>query len=539
VKRDGIFQDVPLEDVREGDVVLVRPGEKIPVDGKVIRGYSAVDESLVTGESLPVEKKIGDLVIGSTINKTGSFEFVATRVGKDTVFARMIQLVAEAQSSKAPIQNLADRVASVFVPLVLSVAFLTFVVWYFFFDASFFFALLSLTSVIVIACPCALGLATPTALVVGTGKGAEYGIFIKGGEALEKAKDVQVVMFDKTGTLTHGKPQVTEVVGIEASEETVINIAAALEKSSEHPLAEAILREAQRRGLTLWEGENFEALPGKGVRGRVAGQNYYLGNASFLVEVLGEKFQSLSGVREFEEEGKTVVFLGDEERILGFFAIADTIKETAPEAVARLQDMGFSVYMLTGDNWRSARAVAQKLGIENLLAEVLPEEKVHQVKEIQAQGKKVAFVGDGVNDAPSLAQADLGIAMGQGQDVALEAGDIVLAKGDPKDVVTALELSQQTLGKIRQNLFFALFYNLLGIPIASRAMTAFGLVLKPELAGLAMALSSISVVANSLLLRRFHPGRRDFLSHIAPFVMVVAFLLLFLSFTWISRMAEH
>ena len=540
VRRGGSFEDVPLEAVREGNVILVRPGEKIPVDGKVVRGYSAVDESLLTGESLPVEKKPGDVVVGATINKTGSFEFVATRVGKDTVLARIAQLVAETQNSKAPIQDLADRIAAVFVPVVLSVALLTFLVWYFLLGASLSFALLSMVSVIVIACPCALGLATPTALMVGTGKGAEYGVLIKGGEVLEKVKDIGLVVFDKTGTLTQGKPRVTEVVGVKRSEKEILRIAATLEKSSEHPLAEAILERAKGEGIALGEVEDFQAFPGRGIRGRIGQEEYYLGNVPFVTETLGGKFQE-EMVQKFEEEGKTVVLVATSREVLGFLAVADTLKAGAREAVRRLRGMGLEVYMITGDNQRVAQAIAREVGIERekVIAGVLPEEKAGEVQKIQESGRKVAFVGDGVNDAPALAQADLGIAVGQGADVALETGDIVLAKGDPQDVVTALELSRKTMGKIRQNLFFALFYNLLGIPIAARVFSGLGLSLKPELAGLTMALSSVSVVTNSLLLRSFRPGKRDILSHFAPIFMVALFVFLFVSFARFSVTMEN
>ncbi|MEN3186626.1 MAG: heavy metal translocating P-type ATPase [Atribacterota bacterium] len=541
VKRGDAFEDIPLEEVREGDIVRVRPGEKIPVDGRVVKGYSAVDESLITGESLPVEKKPGDSVIGSTLNKTGSFELVATQVGRNTVLARIVQLVVEAQNSKAPIQTLADRIASVFVPLVLSIAFLTFLVWHFFLGASLSFSLLSMVSVVVIACPCALGLATPTALMVGTGKGAEYGILIKGGEVLEKVKDIDLVIFDKTGTLTRGKPWLTDVVGFRIPEKEVLRIAATLEKSSEHPLAEAIVGRAKEEDVALGEIEEFLAVPGKGIIGKIGGQRYYLGSQTFTVEVLGGEFQGKEVIEKLEEEGKAIAILSTEKEILGFLAVADTVKDTARETVRRLKDMGLGVSMLTGDNYRTARAIARQVEIAetNVLAEVMPEEKASVVQKIQKSGQKVAFVGDGVNDAPALAVADIGIAMGGGADVALETGDIVLVKGDPQDVATAMELSFKTLGKIKQNLFFALFYNLLGIPIAAQVFSGFGLSLKPELAGLAMALSSVSVVTNSLLLRNFRPGKRDVLSQLAPLFMVVFFVFLFFSFARLSGSMNH
>ncbi len=540
VRRNGVLLDIPLEEVQVGDVVAVRPGEKIPVDGEVIEGYSAVDESLLTGESIPVEKKPGDMVVGSTLNRTGSLTIVATRVGKDTVFARIIQLVEEAQNSKAPIQAFADRVARIFVPLVLGVSVLTFGVWYLVIGASLSFSLLASVSVLVIACPCALGLATPTALMVGTGKGAEHGVLIKGGEALEKAQGIQVVVFDKTGTLTYGRPQVTDVVALSLPSEEILCIAAAVEQASEHPLAEAIVEEAQKRGLSLSTVSEFRALPGQGVEGVVDGERYFLGSHRFIVEkthVATAQVEEI--VEELEKQGKTVVLLAKVETVLGVIGIADILKESVPLVVQALKKRGKAVYMLTGDGRRVAKAVAHQAGIDKVLAEVLPEGKVDEVKRLQAQGKKVAFVGDGVNDAPALAQADLGIAMARGADVALEAGDIILAHDDPQGVVTAFELAEKTLGKIRQNFFFAFFYNLLGIPVAARVFAHFGLVLKPELAGLAMALSSVSVVTNSLLLRRFRPGRRDVISTLAPLFMAIIFTLLFFGFARFSSVMEH
>ncbi len=535
VQRNGVFVDVPLSEVTVGDVVLVRPGEAIPLDGEVIEGYGAVNESLLTGESIPVEKKPGDAVIGGTVNETGSFAFVVRRVGKDTVLARIIRLVEEAERSRAPVQNLVDRIAGVFVPVVLSVALVTFLVWHFALGASLSFALMAMISVVVIACPCALGLATPTALMVGLGRGAELGILIKGGEALERAKDIDVVIFDKTGTLTRGRPEVTDVIPLSGTERDILAIAASLEVRSEHPLALAFLEKAKAEGVPLLEVTEFSVSPGKGVTGTTGSVRYTLGNPRFVAEVLGISLSPHEDrIARLEEEGKTVVALGSEGSFLGLFAVADPPKETAREGVAALERMGLSVAMVSGDAQRVAQAVARKVGIEMVFAEVLPEAKVEHVREFQEQGKRVAFVGDGVNDAPALARADLGIAMGQGSDIALEAGDIVLARGDPKDVATAFALSQATLGKIRQNLFFALFYNVLGIPIAARVFAPFGLILRPELAGLAMALSSVSVVSNALLLRRFTPGKRDLLSALAPFAQAAFFVALFFAFATLS-----
>jgi Cu+-exporting ATPase len=536
VIRNGVTQDIPVEQVVTGDVILVRPGEQVPVDGQIIKGSSAVDESMLTGESLPVEKQVGDKVIGSTLNKAGAFEFAATHVGSDTVLAQIIRFIEEAQGSKAPIQAFADRIASWFVPAVIGVAVLTFVVWFLILQAPLSFALMAFTAVIVIACPCALGLATPTAIMVGTGKGAEYGILIKGGEPLETAHAVQVVVFDKTGTLTHGNPQVTDVVSLSAlDQDEILALAGSLERSSEHPLAEAIYRYAQEEGLNLEEVQGFRAIPGQGVEGRIGGTRYLLGNRRLITDVAGLSLDKATRkLVRLEEQGKTAMLLANECEVLGAVAVADTLKETSKEAVTRLGKMGIAVYMITGDNERTAKAIAQQAGINNVLAEVLPEDKANEVKNLQQGGKKVAMVGDGINDAPALAQADLGIAMGSGADVAMETGGIVIIKNDLNDVISAIELSRQTYGKIKQNMFFALFYNVIGIPIAARVFAGLGLVLKPELAGLAMALSSISVVSNSLLLRYFRPGKRNYASLVAPVVMVVLFSLLFVQFARLS-----
>ncbi len=536
VIRDGVTADVSIDEVVTGDVVLVRPGEKVPVDGQITKGSSAVDESMITGESLPVEKKVGDKVIGSTINKSGSFEFVVTHTGSETVLAQIIRFIEEAQGSKAPIQAFADRIASWFVPAVITVAVATFVVWFVILHAPLSFALMAFTAVIVIACPCALGLATPTAIMVGTGKGAEHGVLIKGGEPLEMARSVNVVIFDKTGTLTHGKPVVTDVLPFGTmDEEEVVALAGSLEKSSEHPLAEAIYQYAQEEGAALTEVQDFRAIPGHGIEGRVNGARYLLGNRRLIGDVAGLPLDRASRrLARLEEQGKTVMLLANEHDILGAIAVADTIKESSREAVARLNKLGIQVYMITGDNERTARAIAQQAGITNVLAEVLPEQKASEVKKLQQTHKKVAMVGDGINDAPALAQADLGIAMGSGTDVAMETGGIVIIRNDLNDVLTAIQLSRETYGKVKQNMFFALFYNVIGIPVAARAFASLGLVLKPELAGLAMALSSISVVSNSLLLRYFRPRRRNYISAVAPLVMIVAFSLLFVQFARLS-----
>lgn len=536
VVRNGVTQDIPIGDVVHGDTVLVRPGEKVPVDGNITKGSSAIDESMVTGESLPVEKTVGDMVIGATINKTGTFEFEATRVGAETTLAQIIRLIEEAQGSKAPIQAFADKISSWFVPAVIGAALVTFIVWFFVLHAPLDFALLAFTAVIVIACPCALGLATPTAIMVGTGKGAEYGILVKGGEPLEAAQKIQAIIFDKTGTLTKGKPEVTDVFSfVKGNERGVLTLAASLERLSEHSLAEAIYGHAEKEGMKLEEVTDFAAIPGHGVTGKIGGETCFLGNRKLIVEYASLDISKVDRqVVRLEEQGKTVMILSSAKEIIGLIAVADRVKESSREAVKKLKDFGIQVFMVTGDNKRTANAIALEVGIENVLAEVLPEDKAGEVKKLQDQGLKVAMVGDGINDAPALAQADLGIAMGSGTDVAMETGGIVIIKNDLNDVVSALQLSRETMAKIRQNMFFALFYNVIGIPIAARVFAGIGLVLKPELAGLAMAMSSVSVVTNSLLLRYFKPGRKNFLSIVAPILMVLVFTLLFWQFAVLS-----
>lgn len=535
VVRDGKTLDILIDDVTHGDIVLVRPGEKVPVDGVITKGSSALDESMVTGESLPVEKNVGDSVIGATINKTGSFEFEATKIGSETTLSQIIRLIEEAQGSKAPIQAFADRISSWFVPAVIGLALLTLVVWLLL-GAGLAFSLMAFTAVIVIACPCALGLATPTAIMVGTGKGAEYGILIKGGEPLEAAEKVEAIVFDKTGTLTNGKPEVTDIISFSSSDEDdVLQISASLEKSSEHPLAEAIYSYADEEKIDLDEVIDFKAIPGHGVEGKIDSKKYYFGNRRLITDIVGLEIDKINRkMSRIEEEGKTVMILASEEEILGVIGVADTVKETSKEAIEKLKNLDIEVWMITGDNERTANAIAREVGISNILAEVLPEDKAAEVKKLQKSGKVVAMVGDGINDAPALAQANLGIAMGSGTDVAMEAGGIVIIKNDLRDVVKAIELSKETMGKVRQNMFFALFYNVIGIPIAARVFVGIGLVLKPELAGLAMAMSSISVVSNSILLRRFKPYKKNWLSTIAPVVMALTFTLLFLEFARLS-----
>lgn len=541
VIRNGVISDIAIDDVIKGDTIMVRPGEKVPVDGVITKGSSALDESMITGESLPVEKHVEDTVVGGTINKTGSFEFTATRVGLETTLSQIIRLVEDAQGSKAPIQAFADRISAYFVPAVIAIALLTFGIWYLVLGASLSFALMAFTAVIVIACPCALGLATPTAIMVGTGKGAEHGILVKGGEPLEAACKINTIVFDKTGTLTKGKPEVTDIESFrEMDEDELLTIAASIEKQSEHPLAEAIYKEAEEEKMSLTEVANFKAIPGHGVQADLNNITYFFGNRKLISDVVGLPIEKINRkMSRLEEQGKTVMILSTKEEVLGVIGVADTVKETSKEAVEKLKKIGIAVYMITGDNERTAKAIAQQVGIDNILAEVLPEDKAKNVKKLQDEGRRVAMVGDGINDAPALAQADLGIAMGSGTDVAMETGGIVIIKNDLRDVVNAIDLSKTTMNKIKQNMFFALFYNVMGIPVAARLFAGLGLVLKPELAGLAMALSSISVVSNSLLLRQYKPGKKNYLSAFAPIVMILIFSFIFFEFAkFSSGMAE-
>ncbi len=537
VVRDGTDIDVPVDEVRIGDLVIVRPGEKVPVDGIVREGASAVDESMLTGESLPVEKRPGDPVVGATLNKTGAFRFEATKVGKDTVLAQIVRMVEEAQGSKAPIQRLADYVASIFVPSVIGVAVLTFLAWWIFGpEPAPLYALLNFVAVLIIACPCALGLATPTAIMVGTGKGAELGILIRSGESLETAHRVRTVVLDKTGTLTKGEPQVTDVVpsaaaatlraasparqadgreprrpgpgssGLDANPAEILQLAASLEQGSEHPVGEAIVRRAKAEGLALSDVQAFQAVPGRGVRGRVGGRAVLLGNARFLAESGVEAGELAAAATAMAADGKTPMFVAVDGVPVGLIAVADTLKDSSARAVRALRRLGIAVVMLTGDNGRTAAAIAKQAGIDRVLAEVLPDRKAEEIRRLQAEGAAVAMVGDGINDAPALAQADVGIAIGTGTDVAMEASDVTLIRGDLTGVAVAIELSQRTLRTIKQNLFWAFAYNVLGIPVAAGVLyPVFGILLDPMLASAAMALSSVSVVSNSLRLRRFRP----------------------------------
>ena len=513
VIRDGREADIPIEEVVPGDVVVVRPGEKIPVDGVVVEGQSAVDESMLTGEPIPATKRPGDEVIGATINTTGSFRLEARKVGKDTALAQIVRLVEEAQGSKAPIQALADRVNAYFVPVVLALAVATFVIW---FDVgpapALLFALVSSVTVLIIACPCAMGLATPAAIMVGTGRGAENGVLIRGGEALEKAHEIDTVLLDKTGTITEGRPALTDLAldrGAELSEDDLLRLVASLERGSEHPLGEAIVRSAQERGLALADAAGFEAIAGHGIRGQVDGRDIVVGNAKLMREQGIDLGPLDAEAARLAEDGKTPMFAAVDGRRAGVIAVADPIKESSVDAIRRLHALGLEVAMLTGDNRRTADAIARRVGIARVLAEVLPEQKSSEVRRLQQEGRTVAMVGDGINDSPALAQADIGVAIGTGTDVAMEASDITLVGGDLNGVVTAIALSRRTMRVIRQNLFWAFAYNVLGIPVAAGVLYPFfGVLLSPIIASAAMAFSSISVVLNSLRLRAFDPAGR-------------------------------
>jgi P-type Cu+ transporter len=499
--RQGIEVDIPIEEVQIGDRILVRPGEKIPVDGEIVAGKSTIDESMVTGESIPIDKQVGDEVIGATINKTGSFEFRATRVGKDTVLAQIVQLVQQAQGSKAPIQKLADRVTGWFVPVVIAIAILTFIIW-FNVMGNLTLALTTMVGVLIIACPCALGLATPTSVMVGTGKGAEYGILIKGAESLELAHKIKTIVLDKTGTITAGKPTVTDFI-TNGNELKLLQLAGSIERNSEHPLAEAVVSYAQTQGVELLPSTNFEAIAGSGVSGIVDRHLVQIGTHRWMTE-LGLEDPNLAHQQErWEYLGKTVIYIAIDGIIEGIMGIADAVKPTSIRAIQSLQKLGLEVVMLTGDNRRTAETIAREVGIEKVRAEVRPDRKAAIVKEFQRDGK---IVGDGINDAPALAQADVGIAIGTGTDVAIAASDITLISGDLNGVVTAIQLSQATMRNIRQNLFFAFIYNVAGIPIAAGILfPLFGWLLNPIVAGAAMAFSSVSVLTNALRLRNFKP----------------------------------
>lgn len=503
VIRAGVEREIPVEELIVGDIIVVKPGERIPVDGKVTEGYSSLDESMVTGESIPVEKNINDAVIGGTINKSGSFKFKAAKVGKETALARIIKLIEEAQGSKAPVQELADKIAAIFVPAVLIIAFSSLFIWLLL-GKSFIFALTAFITVLIIACPCSLGLATPTAVMVGTGIAAENGIIIKNAASLQMAKEVKAIIFDKTGTLTNGKPAVTHLVSYTGDESEVLRLSASLEKKSEHPLADAIVNFSNSKGLSLVEISGFESVSGKGVMGIFENKEILLGNRRFMSDYSVDIRIAGGDLDKFESEGRTIMMLAKERQLIGLIAARDELKDFSKDAVRKLKSMGKAIIMLTGDNKRTAQAIAKECGIGKALAEVLPQDKVGEIKKMQAESLKVAFVGDGINDAPALTQADLGIAIGTGTDIAIDSGDIILIKDDLRDVVTAIDLSHYAMKKIKQNLFWAFFYNSVGIPIAAGLLYPFtGYLLSPIIAGTAMAFSSVSVVANSLLMRRY------------------------------------
>ena len=503
VLREQSEIEISLEELSVGEIVVIKPGGRIPVDGKVIEGLSNVDESIITGESLPVEKNIGDTVIAGSINKSGTFKFKALRVGKETTLAKIIKLVEEAQSSKAPVQELADKIAAYFVPAVLLIALASFSIW-FLLGKGFLFALTVFITVLIIACPCTLGLAVPTAVIAATAKAAQNGIIIKDASSLQLAREIKVVAFDKTGTLTIGKPAVTDIISYISDDKEVLRLAGSLEKASEHILAEALLNSARSQGVVLAEVRNFESIPGKGIRGVIDSREALLGNRRLMEDNKIDLHKAQDNLSRLESEGKTVMCITKDNQLVGLIAARDTLKEHSRAAVAKLKSMGKEVIMLTGDNRRTAEAIAKELGIAKVLAEVLPQDKQEEIKKLQARGLKTAFVGDGINDAPAITQADLGIAIGSGIDVALEAGDIILIKDDLRDVVMAIDLSHYAMKKIKQNLFFAFFYNSLGIPIAAGILYPFfGFLLNPMIAGAAMTCSSLSVVTNSLLMRRY------------------------------------
>ncbi|MBO8171748.1 MAG: copper-translocating P-type ATPase [Bacillaceae bacterium] len=502
VIRDGKEQEIPVEDVQIGDTILVRPGEKIPVDGKVLEGNSAVDESMLTGESIPVDKKPGDTVIGATINKNGTLKMEATRVGKETALAQIVKVVEEAQGSKAPIQRMADKISGIFVPIVVAIAVVTFLIWYFIVDpGNFAHALINFTAVLVIACPCALGLATPTSIMVGTGKGAENGVLFKGGEHLEHTREIDLVVLDKTGTITKGEPELTDVITLDGFDEgALLTWVASLEKGSEHPLAHAIVKGAEAKGLRPEQPSSFNAIPGYGVEGEVDGKKVLVGTRR-LMEQQGIAVDAILSEQErLEEEGKTAMLAAVDGELAGLVAVADTVKDSSKEAIDRLKQMGIKVVMMTGDNRRTAEAIGKQVGVDEIRAEVLPQDKAEEVKKWKEKGYTVAMVGDGINDAPALAVADVGMAIGTGTDIAMEAADVTLMRGDLRAIPEAIIVSRLTMKNIRQNLFWALFYNSVGIPVAALGLLA------PWIAGAAMAFSSVSVVSNSLRLKRMKLG---------------------------------
>lgn len=513
VMRGGKEVTLSIDEVKTGDTVIVKPGEKIPVDGVVVDGTSTVDESMITGESMPITKNKGDNLVGATINKTGLLKFKATAVGKDTVLAHIIRIVEEAQASKAPIQLLADKVSLYFVPGVMLISVIAFVYWFVVAKSPFVFALTALISVLIIACPCALGLATPTAIMMGTGLGAKNGILIKGAEALETTHKLQTIVFDKTGTLTKGEASVTDIVIAKRyGQKNVLMLAALVEKGSEHPLGEAIMKEAEKRRIRVSEGSAYRTYPGKGIKAKYLKNWIFVGNRRFMEDNNVDMTELEKDMERLETQGKTVVIVAMDNKLIGIIAISDTLKKYSKEAIKHLKNMRKDIWLITGDNERTALSIAKKVGIDEdkVMSEVLPANKAKKVKELQDAGRIVAFVGDGINDAPAIAQADVGIAIGSGTDIAMETGEIILIKGDLREVVTAIDLSSYTIRKIRQNLFWAFFYNALSIPIAAGLLYPFtGFLLNPMIAAAAMAFSSVSVVTNSLSMKHYRPKRKE------------------------------
>jgi Cu+-exporting ATPase len=510
VVRDNNEIEIPIEDVKIDDIVVVKPGEKIPVDGEVVDGESYVDESMITGEPIPALKKKGESVVGGTLNKNSVIKFRATKIGSGTVLAQIIKLVESAQGSRPPVQRIADKAVTYFIPTVLTIAVLSFVTWYLILGNTLLFALTALISVLVIACPCALGLATPTAVTVGIGRGAELGVLVKNGEALEVSEKLTTIVFDKTGTLTRGKPEVTDIIGSGMEDRTLLKLAASVEKNSQHPLAEAVVRKAQEESIAMEESEGFDTFSGKGVIAKVEGKEVLIGNRTLYNERNISYQEVEEKIVQLENEGKTVILIALDNEICGIIAIADTLKERTKDAIKAFKDMKFNVVMITGDNASTAHAIAKQIGIKNVLAEVLPQDKATEVKKLQERGEVVAFVGDGINDAPALAQSDVGIAIGSGTDVAIESGEIVLIKDDLMDAVASVQLSKKVMSRIKQNLFWAFAYNTALIPVAAGILYPFfGITFKPELAGLAMAMSSVTVVSLSLMLKRYMPPAKE------------------------------
>ncbi len=515
VVRDGTEVKIPIEDVEINDIVIVKPGEKIPADGEVVSGESYVDESAITGEPIPVLKDVGKNVVGGTINKNGALKFKAARIGKDTVLAQIISLVESAQGSKPPVQRIADKAVTYFIPTILTIAIVSFILWYFVFGSTLLFGVTVLISILVVACPCALGLATPTAVTVGIGRGAEFGILVKNGEALEISEKLTTILFDKTGTLTMGKPEVTDIIRYEMEENEVLRYAASVEASSEHPLGEAIVQSAKKDGLDLLETSEFNSFGGKGVKATANNKEIIIGNRLLFSDKKIEiKSKVEESILELENQGKTVILMAVDGKLSSIIAVADTLKDSTIDAITGLKQMGLKVAMITGDNKRTAQAIASQVGIENIISEVLPQDKSEEVKRLQDEGEVVAFIGDGINDAPALAQADVGIAIGSGTDIAIESGDIVLIKDDLMDSLAGIQISKKVMGRIKQNLFWAFAYNVILIPVAAGILYhPFGITFRPEYAGLAMALSSVTVISLSLMLKGYIPPAKKRISN--------------------------